>query len=69
VLSPFMRCGGRGVEDGCSRGSGRPLKGGDIMVIQTPGRHGQYTPPLHLIAPSGGWDQQARQGVPLHAVP
>jgi len=39
------------------------------MVIQTHGRHGQYNPPLHIIAPSGGWDQQAKQWVHLDYVP
>jgi hypothetical protein len=37
--------------------------------IQTHGRHGQYHPHLHLIAPSGGWEPQARQGVPLDEIP
>jgi Transposase zinc-binding domain len=41
VLSPFMRCGVRCLDDCFSRVSGRPLKGGYIMVIQTHGRNGQ----------------------------
>jgi len=42
VLSPFMRCGVRCLDDVFSRVSGRALKGGYIMVIQTHGRNGQY---------------------------
>jgi hypothetical protein len=68
-LSPFMRCGARCLDDCFSRVSGRPLKGGYIVVIQTHGRNGQYNPHLHIIATSGGWDQQARQWVPLEYVP
>jgi hypothetical protein len=37
--------------------------------MQTPGRNGQYNPHLHIIAPSGGWDQQAKQWVHLDYVP
>jgi hypothetical protein len=44
LLSPFMRCGRRCLDDVCSRMSGRPLTGGYIMVIQTHGRNGQYNP-------------------------
>jgi Putative transposase/Transposase zinc-binding domain len=69
VLSPFMRCGVRCLEDCFSRVSGRTLKGGYIMVIQTHGRNGQYNPHLHLIATSGGWDPQARQWWPLEYLP
>ena len=39
------------------------------MVIQTHGRNGQYHPHLHIIATSGGWDQQAKQWVHLDYVP
>ena len=35
------------------------------MVIQTHGRNGQYNPHLHIIATSGGWDQQTKQWVYL----
>jgi hypothetical protein len=61
VLSPFMRSGVRCLDEVCSRVCGQPLKGGYSMVIQTHGRHGQYHPHLHGIAPSGGGDQQAQQ--------
>ena len=41
VLSPFMRCGVTCLDDVFSRVSGKPLKGGYIVVIQTHGRNGQ----------------------------
>ena len=69
VLSPFMRCGVRCLDDVFSRVSGKNLKGGYIVVIQTHGRNGQYNPHLHVIATSGGWDQQARQWVHLDYIP
>src|SRR5215470_15280369 len=69
VLSPFMRCGVTCLDDVFSRVSGKPLKGGYIVVIQTHGRNGQYNPHLHIIATSGGWDAQARQWIHLDYVP
>jgi Putative transposase/Transposase zinc-binding domain len=69
VLSPFMRCGVRCLDDVYSRVSGRPLKGGYILIIQTHGRNGQYNPHLHIIATSGGWDLQAKQWVHLEYMP
>ena len=69
LLSPLMRCGVQCLEDVLSRVSGRALKGGYIVVIQTHGRNGQYNPHLHFLATSGGWDPQARQWIPLDYVP
>jgi hypothetical protein len=69
VLSSFMRCGVRCLDDVFSRVSGKVLKGGYIVVIQTHGRNGQYNPHLHCIATSGGWDQQAKQWVHLDYLP
>jgi Putative transposase/Transposase zinc-binding domain len=69
VLSPFMRCGVRCLDDVFSRVSGTELKGGYIVVIQTHGRNGQYNPHLHIIATSGGWDRQAQQWIHLDYVP
>ena len=69
VLSPFIRCGVRCLDDFYSRVSGRTLKGGYIMVIQTHGRNGQYNPHLHCIATSGGWDSKANQWVHLDYLP
>jgi Putative transposase/Transposase zinc-binding domain len=69
VLSPFMRCGVRCLDDVFSRVSGRTLHGGYIVVIQTHGRNGRYNPHLHMIATSGGWDPQASQWRHLDYVP
>jgi hypothetical protein len=69
ILSPFMRCGGTCVDDVFSRGSGKSLKGGSIVVIQTHGRNGQYNPHLPVIATSGGWDAEAKQWRHLDYVP
>ena len=69
VLSPFMRCGVRCLDDVFSRVRGKPRKGGYIMVIQTHGRNGQYNPHLHCIATSGGWDPQGKQWIHLDYVP
>ena len=69
VLSPFMRCGVRCLDDVLSRVSGQHLQGGYIVVVQTHGRNGQDNPHLHLIATSGGWDQQARQWGHLDDIP
>jgi hypothetical protein len=52
-----------------TRVSGRALEGGSIVVLQTHGRHGQYTPHLHIIATSGGWDRQTSQWVHLAYLP
>ncbi len=49
--------------------SGKTLKGGYIVVIQTHGRNGQYNPHLHIIATSGGWDEQAQKWVHLGYLP
>src|SRR5215831_1408018 len=69
LLSPFMRCGVRCLDDVFSRVSGKSLKGGYIVVIQTHGRNGQYNPHLHVIATSGGWDPQAQQWIHLDYIP
>jgi hypothetical protein len=69
VLSAFMRCGVRCLDDFFSRVSGALLRGGYIVVVQTHGRSGQYNPHLHIIATSGGWDPQARQWVHLDYLP
>jgi hypothetical protein len=69
VLSPFMRCGVRCLDDVFSRVSGTALKGGSIVVIQTHGRNGHYNPHLHFIATSGGWDPQGHQWVHLDYLP
>jgi putative transposase/transposase-like zinc-binding protein len=69
LLSAFMRCGVTCLDDVFTRVSGRALKGGYIVVIQTHGRNGQYHPHLHIIATSGGWDHKASQWVHLDYLP
>jgi hypothetical protein len=69
VLSPFMRCGVRCLDDVFSLVKGRALQGGYMVVIQTHGRNGQYNPHLHIIATSGGWDPQANQWRHLDYIP
>jgi Transposase zinc-binding domain len=54
VLSAFMRCGVQCLDDFYSAVRGKPLRGGSITVLHTPGRNGQSQPHRHLIAPSGG---------------
>lgn len=69
LLSPFMQCGVRCLDDVFRRLSGRPLKGGYTVVVQTHGRNGQYNPHLHIIATSGGLDMQAHAWVHLDYLP
>ena len=69
LLSPFMPCGVRCLDDVFSRLSGRPLTGGYTVVVQTHGRSGQYNPHLHIIATSGGLDKQANEWVHLDYLP
>jgi hypothetical protein len=64
-----MRCGVRCLDDVFSHVSGKNLKGGYSVVIQTHGRNGPYNPHLHFLATSGGWDPQARQWIHLDYVP
>jgi hypothetical protein len=69
VLSALRRCGARGMEDCLSEGRGQTRQGGSIMGLHTPGRHGQYHPPLPLIAPRGGLDGQGQRWEPLQYGP
>ncbi len=69
LLSAFMKCGVQCLDDFFSTVSGKPLKGGYIVVVQTHGRNGQYNPHLHIIATSGGWDEQAQKWVHLGYLP
>lgn len=58
VLRAVMRSGGQCLDDCYSAVKGKPLQGGSIVVLHTPGRHGQYYPHLHVLAISGGYDAQ-----------
>jgi len=69
LLSPCRQCGVKCLDDFLRTVNGKALAGSYIVVVQTPGRHGQYHPHLHIIATSGGWDKQARQWVHLGYVP
>jgi hypothetical protein len=69
LLSPFMKCGVKCLDDFLSTVSGKALKGGSIVVIQTHGRNGQYNPHLHIISTSGGWDEQAQKWVHVSSLP
>jgi pimeloyl-ACP methyl ester carboxylesterase len=69
LLSPFMQCGVKCLDDFFSTVSRRELKGGYIVVAQTHGRNGQYNPHLPIISTSGGWDEQAEQWVHLSYLP
>ncbi len=62
LLSPFMRCGVRCLDDVFSRVSGKPLKGGYIVVIQTHGRNGQYNPICISLPPVEGGSPRRSSG-------
>jgi hypothetical protein len=57
------------LDEVLSRVSGKDLKGGYIVVIQTHGRNGPYNPHLPFIATSGGWDHKGQQWLHLDYVP
>jgi Putative transposase/Transposase zinc-binding domain len=69
VLSAFMRCGGQCLDDFYSEIKGKALRGGYITVLHTHGRNGQYHPHLHLLATSGGYDDQGGRWEPLEYLP
>lgn len=54
LLRALMRCGVQCLEDGSRAVRGQALRGGYLAVLHTHGRHGQYPPPLPLLATSGG---------------
>jgi hypothetical protein len=58
LLSALMRCGAQCLDDVYSKVRGKVLRSGSIVVLHTHGRNGQYHPHLHLIATSGGYDDQ-----------
>jgi hypothetical protein len=63
LRSALMRCGVRCLDDFFSTVARQERTGGSIVVVPTHGRHGQDNPHRHLIATSGGVDQQAQQWV------
>jgi hypothetical protein len=68
LLGPLMKCGVKCLDDFFSFVSGRRLKGGYIVVLQTHGRNGHYNVHLHIIATSGGLDE-AQKWVHLDYLP
>src|SRR6266571_4152882 len=56
LLSAVRRCGSQCLDDFSSAVRDKPLRGGSMTVLHTPGRNGQYHPHLHRIATSGGYD-------------
>ena len=69
VLSAFMRCGRQCLDDFYSEVRGKALRGGYITVLHTHGRKGQYHPHLHLLATSGGYDDQGERWEHLQYLP
>ena len=69
VLSAFMRCGRQCLDDFYSEVRGKALRGGSITVLHTHGRNGQYHPHLHLLATSGGYDDQGERWEHLQYLP
>ena len=69
LLSALMRCGVQCLDDFYSEVRGKALRGGYIAVLHTHGRNGQYHPHLHLIATSGGYDEQGERWEHLHYLP
>jgi hypothetical protein len=69
LLSALMRCGVQCLDDFYSAVRGKALRGGDIAVLHTHGRNGQYHPHLHLIATSGGYDGQGERWEHLQYLP
>ena len=69
LLSALMRCGVPCLEDFFSDVRGKALRGGYIVVLHTHGRHGHYHPHLHVIATSGGYDEQEQRWEHLHYLP
>src|SRR5207245_640532 len=69
LLSGLMRCGVQCLDDFLSEVRGKALRGGYIVVTHTHGRNGHYHPHLHLIATSGGYDEQGERWEHVHYLP
>ena len=69
VLNACMRCAAQCLDDFSSTVRGKALRGGSITVLHTHGRHGQYHPHLHLLATSGGYDDQEERWEHLEYLP
>jgi hypothetical protein len=69
LLSALMRCGVQCMDDFLSEVRGKVLRGGSIVVTHTHGRNGHYHPHRHLIATSGGDDEQGERWEHVHYLP
>ncbi len=69
LLGKFMRTGTKCLDDFFCCVSKKNLKGGYVVVLQTHGRNGEYNPHLHIIATSGGLDQETNRWVNLDYLP
>jgi Putative transposase/Transposase zinc-binding domain len=69
LLGPFMQRVIKCLDDFFSCVSGKKIKGGYIVVLQTHGRNGHYNPHLHIIATSGGLDEKTQEWVHLNYLP
>jgi Putative transposase/Transposase zinc-binding domain len=69
LLSALMRCGAQCLDDFYSEVRGKVLRSGAIVVLHTHGRNGQYHPHLHLIATSGGYDDQGERWEHVNYLP
>jgi hypothetical protein len=69
LLGEFMRTGTLCLDDFFCCVSKKKLKGGYVIVLQTHGRNGEYNPHLHIIATSGGLDQETNKWVNLDYLP
>ncbi len=58
LLSPFMLAGNACLKDILKTCSGIKLDIGNIIVLQTAGRSGNYNPHLHILMTAGGLDPQ-----------
>ena len=69
LLSALLRCGVQCLEDFCSEGRGKALRGGSIVVPHTPGRNGHSHPHRHVIATRGGYAGQEQRWEHGHYLP
>lgn len=69
ILTQFMSCGYKCLEDVVCKAVKRKVKIGAIVVVQTFGRSGHFNPHLHVIMTSGGIDEATGKWVELGYFP
>ncbi|MCP4271170.1 MAG: transposase [Gammaproteobacteria bacterium] len=69
LLGALCRCGVKCLDEFFSNVSRKKVKGGYIVVLQTHGRNGQYNPHLHIIATSGGLEEETGKWIHLGYLP